>query len=174
MQAIAKKEDILKVYEIGYLLVSSVPKEKVTDIVSDFKKILDKKGAIMLAEGAPELRMLAYTMIKKIGPTNHRFTEGYFGWTKFELASKDIESIKKAFDEHPQVLRSIIMTTVKENTYLGKLSQTITRSEDVAPEMAPEVIATEPAAAEAPELAAAVGAGASVEDIDKSIDEMVK
>jgi hypothetical protein len=35
-------------------------------------------------------------MIKKIGTTNHRFDQAFFGWVKFELLAKDIEEVKKS------------------------------------------------------------------------------
>mgnify|MGYP002348827940 CR=1 FL=1 len=174
MQTIAKKtsvaktdkEGAVKVYEIGYLLVSSIPKEKVADTVTDLKGLIAKKGGNIIADEAPEFRPLAYTMIKKIGPANHRFTEGYFGWVKFDLSVDQIESIKKSFEENPNMLRSLVMTTIRENTYLGKKAPAIVRSEDVVPtaEVAPEA-ATKPVAEAAP---------ATAEEIDKSIDEMVK
>jgi len=116
------KEDRQQVYEIGYLLVSSIPEEKVAGEVDTLKEILTKKGAEFIGEEAPELRTLAYTMVKKIGPTNHRFDKGYFGWFKFELSAKEIESIKKTFELNPNMLRMLVLNTIKENTYLGKKS----------------------------------------------------
>jgi len=105
---------------------------------------------------------LAYTMIKKIGTSNHRFDQGYFGWFKFEVSRKDIESIKKTFEENPNMLRTLIITTIRENTYLGKKSPVasiLAREEVVTIEVpAPDVLI----------------APVSVEEIDKSIDEMVK
>ncbi|MDB5259650.1 MAG: Ribosomal protein [Candidatus Taylorbacteria bacterium] len=173
MQAIAKKavvvksdkEEIVKVYEIGYLLVSSIPKEKVADITVELRNIVTNKGANIIAEEAAEITQLAYTMIKKVGAANIRFNEGYFGWVKFELSGSEIEAVKKAFEENPNMLRSLIITTVRDTTYLGKKAPAIARSEDV---VAPEAPAVEAAAA------APVEVPATVEDIDKSIDEMVK
>jgi ribosomal protein S6 len=55
------KEDRQQVYEIGYLLVSSIPEEKVAGEVDALKAILSKKGAEFIGEEAPELRTLAYT-----------------------------------------------------------------------------------------------------------------
>lgn len=157
------KESIMKVYEIGYLLVSSIPEEKVADEVAALKDLIMKKGATMIAEEAPELRTLAFMMLKKVGAINERYTEGYFGWVKFELSSSEIESVKKAFEENPHMLRTLVMTTIRENTYLGKKAPAIVRSEDVAPISGVN-----------PEAAAEVAPVVSTEAIDKSIDEMVK
>lgn len=161
------KDGIKKVYEIGYLLVSSIPEEKVGDEVTTLRNILEKKGAEFIAEEAPELRTLAYTMTKKIGASNHRFDRGYFGWFKFSLSSMNAESVKKSFEELPHMLRMIFIATVKEGTYLGKKSPSfsISKTEEVVPEVAVEVVASTTEASVAP---------VSVEEIDKSIDEMVK
>ena len=74
----------------------------------------------MLAEESPILRELSYIMVKKIGTQNKNFDQGYFGWFKFELASLEIEEVKKAFELNPDMLRMLLITTIKENTYLGK------------------------------------------------------
>lgn len=161
------KDDQSQVYEIGYLLVSSIPEEKVNSEVESLKEILTKKDAEFLGEEAPELRTLAYTMIKKMGTSNHRFDQGYFGWFKFELAKKNIESVKKAFEENKNMLRTLVIATVRENTYLGKkapVAAIISKEDEVVPV---DIQATD---TQVDLLTNPV----SVEEIDKSIDEMVK
>ncbi len=157
------KEDRSQVYEIGYLLVSSIPEEKVAHEVDSLKEILSKKGAEFISEEAPELRTLAYTMIKKIGPSNHRFDKGYFGWFKFELSAKEIEGIKKTFEANVNMLRMLVISTIKENTYLGKKS----------PVPMPEVPVEAPVDSVESGLDP-VATSAVVDDMDKSIDAMVK
>lgn len=157
------KEDRSQVYEIGYLLVSSIPEEKVANEVDSLKEILSKKGAEFISEEAPELRTLAYTMIKKIGPSNHRFDKGYFGWFKFELSAKEIEGIKKTFEANVNMLRMLVISTIKENTYLGKKS----------PVPMPEVPVEAPVDSVESGLDP-VATSAVVDDMDKSIDAMVK
>jgi ribosomal protein S6 len=157
------KEDRSQVYEIGYLLVSSIPEEKVAHEVDSLKEILSKKGAEFISEEAPELRTLAYTMVKKIGPSNHRFDKGYFGWFKFELSAKEIEGIKKTFEANVNMLRMLVISTIKENTYLGKKS----------PVPMPEVPAEAPVDSIESGLDP-VSLSAVVDDMDKSIDAMVK
>jgi hypothetical protein len=55
------------------------------------KNVLSKKGASIIGEEAPELIPLSYTMIKKIGTTNHRFDQAFFGWVKFELLQRTLK-----------------------------------------------------------------------------------
>lgn len=156
------KDDVKKVYEIGYLLISSIPKEKVADVAAKLKDVLSEKGASVIGEEAPELIPLSYTMVKKIGTANHRFDQAFFGWVKFELSSKEIEEVKKTLDLDSSVLRHLIITTVKENTYLGKKAHAA--AEQVA---SGDGVPSE-------EGVVTIDKPASVEEMDKSIDEMVK
>lgn len=161
-----QKESAVKVYEIGYLLVPSIPGEKVTEVVAHLKDVLAKKRAIMIAGEDPELRELAYDMVKKIGVVNHRFEKGYFGWMKFELSAGEIESVKKDFEMHPDMLRMLLIITIPENTYLGK--KLPVSAEGPVTETLPLVAPLSGGEEKAPM------AIASVEEMDKSIDEMVK
>jgi hypothetical protein len=48
--------------------------------------------------------------------------KGYFGWIKFQLSSENIDSVKKFLDNNVDVLRYLLIKTVKENTLLnGKM-----------------------------------------------------
>jgi len=120
-----------KVYEIGYLLISSIPPEKVGDEVAFIKGLLEKGSASVIAEGEPELQKLAYEMRKKIGAVYHKYQEAYFGWIKFELEPSKIEVVKNALDTRESVLRQLIITTTKENIFLGK-TLTAAKAEEVA------------------------------------------
>ena len=163
-------ENRKQVYEIGYLLIPSIPQEKVSAETDTLKEILSKKEVEIIGQETPELRPLSYAMVKKIGTSNHKFDEGYFGWFKFEASVSDIESIKKAFEENPHMLRTLVITTVKENTYLGKKSPASVT--EVSPESPVESIVEQLAGAVSG--IAPVATPASVEEMDKSIDAMVK
>ena len=88
-----------------------------------------------------------------------KFDEAYFGWLKFEVASNKIEAIKKAVEAVPSVIRMLLITTVRENTYLGKRAPAIAGKAAVPGEDKKESV---------------VAAPATVEDMDKSIDALVK
>lgn len=156
-----KIEEKVQVYEIGYLLVASLPEEKVASEVENLKSVLSKKGVEFIGEEIPELRPLAYSMVKKIGTANHKFDKGYFGWFKFEAKAGDINDIKKSFEENPHMLRMLLISTIKENTYLGKKSPVPMPEAPIEPSV--ENIATD-----------TLVVPASVEDMDKSIDALVK
>ena len=165
-------EEGIKIYEIGYLFVSSIPKEKVASETASLKDALAKAGAVVVSQEDPELITLAYQMKKKINGSYQRFDEAYFGWVKFEIPARAIESVKKTLDATENVLRYLLITTVKEDTYLGKRAPSFTvAARDagmIAPEGAPTAGALEKTAD------SIVVSAASAEDMDKSIDAMVK
>ncbi len=164
-----KKEEVsleekMGIYEIGYFLVSSIPEEKVAEIANSLKDVIISKKGNMLGEGLPEKRPLAYPMAKKIGAKNHKFFEGFFGWFKFELSTADIVDVKKYFENSNDVLRTLLISTVKENTYLGK----------IAPLVTDDKVDTEKVMSDSSVDPEAVIPTVPAEEIDKSIDEMVK
>lgn len=157
--------DRLSVYEIGYLIVSSVPEEKVSAEAEALKGIITKSGAAIIADGEPHLERLAYTMRKKtVSGAYDKYDTAYFGWVKFEIGSDKVEAIKKSVESYQTVLRSILVSTVRENTYLGK------RASLIADEIGGD---KKTAATDKPEEKKDA-APVSIEDMDKSIDEMVK
>jgi ribosomal protein S6 len=167
-------EEGVKVYEIGYLFVSSIPKEKVAAETAALKNVLAKAGAVVIAAEDPELITLAYQMTKKINGSYQRFDEAYFGWVKFDLPPNAIESVKKSLDATENILRHLLVTTVKENTYLGKRAPTFSVAARDMGMIAPEGVAPVAEAAVEKSSAPIVVAAANVEDMDKSIDAMVK
>lgn len=159
------------VYEIGYLIVSSIPEEKIPEEAEAIKKIITSGGSSVIAEGAPERQQLAYTMRKKtVSGSYDTYDVAYFGWVKFEVGSDKIEAIKKAVEIYPSVLRSLLVSTVRENTYLGKRAPVFATSaaSNTARRTASENVSGDKVEDKKDE------APATIEEMDKSIDEMVK
>jgi ribosomal protein S6 len=155
------KGERLSVYEIGYLFATSIPEEKVPLEADTLKKILTDAGATIITDEAPEATPLAYEMRKKtVSGSYNTYDSAYFGWVKFELDSGKIEAVKKSVELMPTVLRMLLTTTVRENTYLGKrASAAAAKAISGTPEDKKNAVAAAPA---------------SIEEMDKSIDEMVK
>ena len=142
-----------KVYEIGYLIVPSIPEEKVAGQMSAIKDILSKHKAEVIADESAMLRPLAYTMVKKVGTTNRRFDSAYFGWIKFEAAPVEVRLIEKEVKEVESILRLLLINTIREHTLLSnKLN--LESSDKNTSESGPK-------------------APVSIEDMDKSIDKTV-
>ena len=160
-------KDRQSVYEIGYLIASSVAEEKVPAEVDALKQLLSAAGAVTIADEMPHKQHLAYTIRRKtVAGSYDKFDSAYFGWVKFEVGSDKIEALKKAIEVMPSMLRILVITTVAENTYLGKRAAML--AAELGPKPATEAIVAEKKAQPV------ITAPASVEDMDKSIDEMVK
>ncbi len=155
-------KDGVKIYEIGYLIVPSVPEEKVAGEVEKIRSVISKFGGEIFAGEEARKKVLAYTMIKKIGVINHKYKEGYFGWLKFEITSESINEVKKALEVDSNILRFLLTNTVKENTYLGEKAKTLAKEVSKEDDKDGEVKAEE------------VKEESNPEELDKSIDDMVK
>ena len=165
----------LPVYEIGYL-IAGVPEERVAAEADAIKSIIADAGAVTIAEEAPKSEHLAYTMRKKtVAGAYDSYDTASFGWVKFEVGSDKIEAIKKAVETLPSVLRMLLITTVRENTYLGKR---VPAEASFAPSIVRKAplssLPEGPYVPVEPKKEAAPAVPASVEEMDKSIDEMVK
>ncbi len=161
-----KKEDRLTVYEIGYLIADSIPEDKIGEEVDKVKKILGDANASVISEEAPHIEDLAYTIRKKtVAGSYNKYDKAYFGWVKFEIGSSLIENIKNAVEVIPSIIRVLVITTVRENTYLGKHAPAISLKSTVSEDKTENVKGSE---------VIADSILATPEEIDKSIDAMVK
>jgi ribosomal protein S6 len=157
-------DDRPTVYEIGYLISDKVPEDKVSAEVDAIRKIVSDASASVIAEEMPHRQTLEYTIrAKTLGGSYDKHDQVYFGWIKFEVGSSKIIAMKKAIESLPSVLRMLLITTVRENTYLGKRAPAIAATFGAKR----EVTQSEPE--EKREIAPA-----SIEEMDKSIDAMVK
>jgi ribosomal protein S6 len=165
-----------KVYEISYLLVPSIPAEKVGAEVERLSGILANNSAEIIADEAPSLIPLAYQMDKSTGAGSYEhYQEGYFGWIKFSCPSSSIEAVQKAFEAVPVMLRTLAVSTIREKTYLGKRAKSDARF-DQKTESRLEEKPTErrlEASAEKDAIITPMTPN-EIAAVDKSIDEMVK
>lgn len=150
------KDDRKSVYELSYLLSTSIPEEAIAGENTTIRNLVASSGAEIIAEEVPHKEELAYSIRKKnVSGSYEKFDFAYFGWVKFEVETGKIEGIKKGVEVIPSVIRLLIITTVRENTYMGKRAANPKQTISIEPEKK-EV------------------APATVEEMDKSIDEMVK
>lgn len=155
---IANKTDSSKIYELGYILVSSLPDEKIGSEVESLKNLLVKNGADVVSSENPILIDLAYSMTKVVVTERQKYGRGYFGWIKFEGEPESLVEIKKVLDLSTTVLRYLIVKTVRENTLLnGKM---VLRQEEREEVMAEEAIIVDEPVLDVPE-------------VDKAIEDLV-
>ena len=109
-----------RVYELGYLLVPTIPEENVAGIYSNLKDLVSSLGGIHISDEMPKMIGLAYPMVKVVANVRSKFNTAYFGWVKFTMDSDKILELKKKLDFDPNVIRFLILKTVKENTIAAK------------------------------------------------------
>jgi ribosomal protein S6 len=117
-----KSETQNRVYELGYLLVGTMLEENVAAKVTAIKDLVESKGAVSISEEFPRLITLGYEMSRPIGNKKSWFNEGYFGWMKFEGNPAMNEEISAILKRDEDVLRFLLILTVRENTIAGKRS----------------------------------------------------
>jgi len=152
-----------QVYELGYHIVSTVAEENLPKEVETLKAQVLSDGGSLVSEGEPKLINLAYSMTKSVADIKKKFNTAYFGWLKFETKSELMPMIKKAVDLNPHILRYLLIKTVRENTlYVPKLNSIKVGEKEVP--KAKKSVKTEETKATSKK---------DIEDIDKSIDELV-
>ncbi|OGI67390.1 hypothetical protein A3A05_00865 [Candidatus Nomurabacteria bacterium RIFCSPLOWO2_01_FULL_41_12] len=109
-----------KVYELGYLLVSTIGQEDVPVNYGNLKELVSSFGGEIIADEVPKMINLAYSMRKVISNVRHKFNTAYFGWTKFFMVPGQALELKKHLDLDQNFIRFLILKTVKENTIAAK------------------------------------------------------
>jgi ribosomal protein S6 len=105
-----------KIYELGYHILPTLSEEEVAKAVTALKDQLSAIEATIIAEAHPALMTLAYEIGKDIENKNRKFATAYFGWIKFEVATEAIEGFKELMEKNANILRFIIVKTVREST----------------------------------------------------------
>ena len=109
-----------RVYELGYLLVPTIPEEDVPVIYGNLKELVSSLGGSAISDEMPKMIPLAYAMAKVVNNARNKFNTAYFGWIKFMMESDAVLELKKKLDLDPNVIRFLILKTVAENTIAAK------------------------------------------------------
>ncbi len=156
-------EDIEKtdarVYELAYLFVPTIDEAAILGRFGDLKALIEKEGGTFVSEDMPKMIELAYEMSRVITNKKTYFTNAYFGWIKFELDPSKVEALKPVLDRNEEIIRYMILKTVRENTIASK--------KPIGQGMYKKRVSDkkEPGVSETP---------LSVEEIDKEIDAMIE
>ncbi len=135
----------VSIYEVGYHLLPTLAEDALSEEANKVKAIITKEGGEIISEALPELKSLAYEIEK--------YTRTYFGWVKFSISPDAISKIKTTLDASNNILRHLIVGTVKESTLMADKEKHPTTRPEPAKERAKE----EPISP----------------DLDKTIDELV-
>lgn len=108
--------DKVTVYELGFHIATTLPEEKLPAEVTAVKDVLEKAGVEFISEEFPKLVSLAYTIVKKTQSGTMKFDDAYFGWVKFAVDSGKLAEIKAGLESNSNIVRFLIIKTVRENT----------------------------------------------------------
>ncbi len=119
MSTTVDHEDVFvtQVYELGYLVLPSVTEDNIPKVVSNLVSIIEKAGGKPLDSEDPYLEDLAYAMSKTIGARKYVVNDAYVGWMKFEIASSEVEQIKKTVEKVEEILRCLLIKVPRETTF---------------------------------------------------------
>ena len=110
-----ESQDERIVYELGYHLIPTLGEEQIEKKQAEIRSEIEKQGGVFITEGAPKRMQLAYTIVKKVESKSTKFDQAYFGWVKFEMLPHEAVALKEAIDARGDVLRFIIVKTVREH-----------------------------------------------------------
>jgi ribosomal protein S6 len=109
-----------RVYEVGYLLVPTISEEEMPALYGNLKELISSFGGVPVSDDMPKMIDLAYPMFKTLQNVRTKFDTAYFGWFKFMMDGDKVLELKKKLDLDLNIIRSLIIKTVKENTIASK------------------------------------------------------
>ncbi len=158
-----EQNDSLQIYEAGFIVDQTLPDAGVQEAVTAIKKAISDLAGSIISEEAPKKRDLAYTIIKSEDSRNKRYSSGFFGWVKFEIAADKIASIKLMLEGDRRIVRFLLIKTVRENTLVYQRAPFI-----------PRVDGERPVKREAPKVQeGATPSPISETELDKSIEKLI-
>ena len=113
-----------EIYELGYHIVSSVAESDLPQEVNAIKSFIEEKGGIIISDEFPKIKPLFYTMYKAVNGAKKHYNSAYFGWIKFEINSDNIPAVEKVFKNDNDVIRFLLISTVRENTLSASAHRT--------------------------------------------------
>ncbi len=109
-------EAVIRIYEVGYHLAPTIKEEDVEGVVGGIRSVIEKAGGSFIAEGAPTLTRLAFTISKQEKGKRVDYDRGYFGWIKFEASIDTVDKLEAALKRSADLVRFIVFQTVREDT----------------------------------------------------------
>lgn len=144
-----------QVYEVGFHIIPIIGDENLGAQVTRIRDVIEANKGSVISDEYPKLIDLKYPMVKIAENKRTTFTSAYFGWIKFEALPDAQLVLDKALKDNNEVLRYLIVKTVRENTMAPKKVVIAKKEDGVKEEGAPE----EPQMTE--------------EELDKTIEELV-
>lgn len=110
------ENDTLKVYEVGYHLAPTTKEEELEGTVGEIRASIQKMGGSFIAESAPMLVRLTYSIKVKSDGKRVEYDRGYFGWIKFEASPHSVRTLTHELDVNARIIRFSVHKTIREDT----------------------------------------------------------
>jgi ribosomal protein S6 len=117
MSKTAESNNESRVYEIGYLVLPSIPEDKLSGVVDKIKGAVEQAGGKTLDGEEPFKQDLAYTMTKVVGASRYVVSDAYVGWMKFELEGSKAPEVKASLDKIDELLRFLLIKAPRESVF---------------------------------------------------------
>lgn len=108
------------IYEIGFHLVPTLSEEQVSAAFDRMHKALAGAEAKILAEESPKKIALTYRIERSVAGKREKYTEGYFGFIKFEFpedsetVGESVNALETMLRGDSFVLRYLLIKTTRE------------------------------------------------------------
>lgn len=121
----------MQVYELGFLILPSIPEDRLSGVVDVMKAIITQEGGAVIGGEDPFKQDLAYTMSKTVGASRYVINDAYIGWFKFELEPEKAPLVKAALEQVDEVLRFLLIKTPRDTGFtFAKARQAILDKEE--------------------------------------------
>lgn len=148
------------IYEVGFHLVPTIAEDGVGAAVENVRKLIGD-DAEFISEGYPVKMGLAYVVERATQGKREKYAEAWFGWIKFATTRNKIPALEAALNGSREVLRSLIIETVREDIVPPKARAAVFSSDRLKGETI-----------QAPAAPAEKAAPVSEVELDKSIDAL--
>jgi ribosomal protein S6 len=142
---------------VGYHLIPVIGDDNLGAQVTRIKDVIESHKGVVITDEFPKHLELTYPMVKITENKRATYTSAYFGWIKFEVTPDGAVAIDKDLKANTEILRFMLVKTVRENTMAPKKVVMAKKEEG-------SVRPTEPKE-EVPEM--------TEEELDKTIEELV-
>ena len=106
--------ELVRLYEISYLISPALAEDKTPAALLPLKDLLAGKNVVVSAEESPKLRHLAYQIrIAAHGEKKQVFDSASFGWIRFEADADTILEVKKLLSSSSDIIRFLIVKVDK-------------------------------------------------------------
>ena len=129
------------IYEIGYLILPSIPEDKLSLVTNVIRKVITKEGGVEIDAEEPLKESLAYSMSKTIGASRYVLSDAYLGWIKFEVDRAKALVIKAGIEKIEEVLRLLLIKAPRETAFtLAKARAAFEEKKESAPSSTEEAV----------------------------------